>query len=178
MSMEDTTLLTDTTDTERGLLRLSQRPSLMSMEDTTDTQLTDMSGTERGLPRLSQRPNLMSMEDTTQLTDTMDTERGLLRLSQRPSLMSMEDTTLLTDTTARERGRPRLSRRPNLITREDTTDTLLTDTTFMESRQLPFRLQTIQTFSAKSVHVQLGFQWAKILSWVFTIHLILRNFWN
>merc|ERR1712212_301906 len=120
------------------------------------------------------------MADTTILTDTTDTERGLPRLSQRPSLMSMEDTTdtQLTDTTAMERGLPRLSRRPNLITMEDTTDTLLTDTTSMESRQLPFGLQTIQTFSAKSVHVQLGFQWAKILSWVFTIYMILRNFWN
>merc|ERR1711872_286938 len=99
---------------ERGPLMLSLRPRLIptTCPMVMEIQLMgmDMVFMERGLLMLSQRPSLMSMEDTTQLTDTMDTERGLLRLSQRPSLMSMEDTT----------------------------DTLLTDTTSMESRQLPF----------------------------------------
>merc|ERR1719184_115217 len=117
MSMEDTTLLTDTTDTERGLPRQSQRPSLMSMEDTTDTQLTDTTAMERGLLMLSLRPRLipttcpMVMDIQLMGMDMVFTERGLLMLSQRPSLMSMEDTTILTDTTDTERGLPRQSQR-------------------------------------------------------------------
>merc|ERR1711964_699908 len=130
---------------ERGLLTLTQRPRLIptTCPMVMDIQLMgmDMVFTERGLLMLSQRPSLMSMEDTTdtQLTDTTAMERGLLMLSLRPRLipttcpMVMDIQLMGMDMVFTERGLLMLSRKPNLITMEDTTDTLLTDTTSMES---------------------------------------------
>merc|ERR1712212_1459866 len=89
--------------TERGLLMLSQRPSLITMEDTT--------AMERGLLMLSLRPRLipttcpMVMDIQFMGMDMVFTERGLLMLSQRPSLITMEDTTD-TQVTYTERGLP------------------------------------------------------------------------